>query len=189
MIIRSYLLLLILVLVAEKGLPQGVEGSRLTEVSTDKEVVLGSLAGTNGMVLIFVGSSCPYVSYYQGRLKRLIKTYESKGISFVLINTSEMSIEKMKRHKNELGLGVSYLADKNQQLLNSLGASKIPEAFLLIRKNKSLGVVYHGAIDSNPQVADDVKENYLEDAIKHMLQGDPIPQTHQRAMGCIIRKK
>jgi hypothetical protein len=49
--------------------------------------------------------------------------------------------------------------------------------------------VYSGAIDDNPQVAKDVKQTFLKDALTKVLAGEKIETVSQRAVGCTIRRK
>jgi hypothetical protein len=49
-------------------------------------------------------------------------------------------------------------------------------------------VVYSGAIDDNPQVAEDTKENYLKDTIDKVLTGQKIEIENNRVIGCTIRR-
>ncbi len=83
-------------------------------------------------------------------------------------------------------LGVPYLADKEQKAMENFGARKSPEVFLL---SPQLNIVYSGAIDDNPQVATDTKQNYLKDAIDKFLAGQKIEVANNRVLGCTIKRK
>ena len=83
------------------------------------------------------------------------------------------------------GLKVPYLMDKNQKVMNALGAKRCPESFLITPSNWK--TVYHGAIDNNPQVAADVSEHYLTDALEEILRGGQVSTPFQRPSGCIIK--
>jgi hypothetical protein len=86
-------------------------------------------------------------------------------------------------------LTAPYLADKDQDVMEALGAKKSPEVFLLASNSGKFTVAYSGAIDDNAQVAQDVKQTFLKDAIGNLLAGQKTAPTTQRATGCTIRRK
>jgi hypothetical protein len=120
----------------------------------------------------------------------LIATYQGK-IQFLLVNSfvePEESMDMMKEKYNSWGLSVPYLADKDQVVMGNLGAKKSTEAFLIKNAGGKYSLSYSGAIDDNPQVAQDAKQNYLKNAIDKLLAGQT-PDAGVRAVGCTIRKK
>jgi len=82
-----------------------------------------------------------------------------------------------------------YLADKDQLLMQRLGATKSPQVFLLKNNGGKFSKVYSGAIDDNPQVQAGVRHAYLKDAIDIMLTNQKIETPEVRPVGCSIRKK
>ncbi|MDZ7647240.1 MAG: hypothetical protein U5K54_08685 [Cytophagales bacterium] len=57
-------------------------------------------------------------------------------------------------------LPIPYLADKDQKVMETFGARKSPEVFLLSTVTGKVTVVYNGAIDDNPQTANDVRQTF-----------------------------
>ena len=88
-----------------------------------------------------------------------------------------------------MGLTIPYLSDKDQTLMQRLGATKTPSAYLLKNNGGNFSVVYKGAIDDNPQVPGDVRRAYLKDAIDIMLANQKIETVEVRPVGCTIRRK
>ena len=84
------------------------------------------------------------------------------------------------------GIDVPYLADKEQTVKASFGARKSPEVFLLKNNGGKFSIYYKGAIDNNPQVASDVKEQYLKQNIESLLK-ETSPVSGSRPTGCIIK--
>jgi len=161
-------------------LPNAVDG---------KMVSLDQYSSFSGIVVVFTSNECPFDNYYKERVKEMIHTYTGK-VQFLLVNSylePEESSEKMHIHYSDIG--VPYLADKDQLAMNSLGAKKSPEAFLLKNSANKFINLYSGAIDDNPQVPKDVSQNFLKDAIDKMLSGQKIDVTSNRAVGCSIRRK
>jgi peroxiredoxin len=179
-------LIFILLLAATSAQAQQIQNFSLPNVNDGATVELNQFTSTSGIVVVFTSNECPYDNYYKDRLKKLIEQYKGK-IQFVLINSSndaEESTEKMAIHYTDLG--IPYLADKEQKAVENFGARKSPEVFLV---SPQLNVIYSGAIDDNPQVATDTKQNYLKDAIDKFLAGQKIEVTNNRVLGCTIKKK
>jgi hypothetical protein len=99
------------------------------------------------------------------------------------------SVDNMVKKAKSLGLNMPYLADKDQVLMKQLGATRTPQAFLLKNSGGKFTVVYKGALDDNPQVPEDIRHAYLQDAIDIMLSNQKIETPEVRPVGCVIRKK
>jgi hypothetical protein len=150
---------------------------------------LDQYSSLQAVVVLFTGNECPYDNYYKDRVKQLIDAYAGK-VQFLLVNSyddPQESPEKMAIHYTDLN--VPYLADKDQTVMENFGARKSPEAYLLKPASGKFEVIYSGAIDDNPQVATDTKQNYLKEAIEKGLAGQKVEVATNRAMGCTIRRK
>jgi hypothetical protein len=108
----------------------------------------------------------------------------------MLVNSNvetQESAEQMSIHYTDFS--VPYLADKDQVVMENLGAKKTPEAYVITSKGGKFSIVYSGAIDDNPQSAKDVRNSFLKDAIDKVLADTKPVQSIERATGCTIRKK
>jgi len=81
-----------------------------------------------------------------------------------------------------------YLSDANQSVSDKFGATKTPEVFVLKNQGGNFVLKYKGAIDDNPQVANDVTSSYLKDALESILSNQPVKITEKRATGCMIHR-
>ncbi len=166
----------------------GIQNFSLTNVLDGKPNSLDQYA-SSPVVVLFTSNECPFDNYYKGRIKEMISSYSGK-VQFLLINsypTPEESAEKMAIHLSDLS--APYLADKDQTVMENFGAKKSPEVFVLKSAGGKFTVMYSGAIDDNPQVSTDVKQNYLKDVIDKVLSGQKIEVISNRAVGCSIRRK
>lgn len=182
-------MVLILMMVATVVNAQEVKDFSLTNTRDGKAISLSGFGSTIGIAVVFTSHECPFDNYYKDRLKELVTQYGGK-IQFVLVNSNQEpqeSIEQMAIHYKDIN--VPYLADKDQVAMEALGARKSTEVFLITKTNGKLSLVYSGAIDDNPQVAKDVKQTFLKDAIEKLLTGQKIEINTQRASGCTIRRK
>jgi hypothetical protein len=142
-------------------------------------------------VIIFTSNVCPYDEYYRNRIVNLTQAYNTR-VPVLMVNSNieaGENKESMVKKARQLNLSIPYLADKDQALMASLDARKSPEAFLLKNTNGKFTVVYRGAIDDNPQVESDVRQNYLRDAIDFMLSNQKIATPEVRPVGCNLKKK
>lgn len=166
-----------------------VQNFTLVNVADDKSLSLNQFSSSAVVVVLFTSNDCPFDNYYKDRIKEMINAYAGK-VQFLLINSSiepDESVEKMHIHLNDLN--VPYLADKDQVVMNALGARKSPEAFLLKNSGGQFTTAYSGAIDDNPQVPKEANENFLKDAINKVLAGQKIDIANNRAVGCSMRRK
>jgi peroxiredoxin len=159
-------------------------------VVDDKTVSLTQFEKETGVVVIFRGNECPYDGYYTQRIAELVREYKGR-IQFLLVNPylePAEDTDKMKMYATVWGLGIPYLADKNQSIMEALGARKTPEAFVLKNAGGKFTIIYSGAIDDNPQLPAGVKQKHLQSAIEGLLS-DHTQITSVRTAGCTIRKK
>lgn len=169
---------------------QTIQNFSLVNVMDGKSVSLSNYTSQAGVVVIFTSNECPFDQYYLDRIRSLHNTYSAK-IPVILINSnleSKESPEAMKAYANRCSLGMPYLADKEQNVLNQFNARKSPEAFLLKNISGKFTVVYRGAIDDNAQTASEVRNAYLKTAIDNLQAGEKIEPADVRPVGCSIRK-
>ncbi len=167
---------------------QEIQDFNLLDVLSGKTVSLKNYSSSPGIVIIFMVNNCPFDEYYSSRIQSL----GNGKLPVLLVNShpdANETSDKMITCSNQRGLSIPYLADKDQVLMKSLGANKSTEAFLLKNTGGKFSIVYQGAIDDNPQVAADVKQSYLKDAITKTLNGESIDKAGVRPVGCNIRKK
>jgi hypothetical protein len=188
--IRIYLTTFLLFILGE-AYTQQVKNFSLKNVVTGQDVSLDTYPSCEGLLIIFTSNSCPYDEHYRNRIRKLSSEVGEK-IPVLLVNSNTEpaeSTENMIKKAQQSGLKVPYLADKDQVLMQQLGATKNPQAFLLRNSDGKFTVVYSGAIDDNAQVEADVKHAYLKDAIDIMLANQTVTTAEVRPAGCTIRRK
>jgi len=162
-----------------------------TNIVTGQSVSLNDYKSNPGVVIIFTstGVDCPYDNYYAGRLQTIARDYGKKlPVVFVNSHPGEMSSEGALK-ANAAKLGGPYLTDRDQTIMQTLRATKSPEAIVLKSAGGNFSVFYRGAIDDNAQVQTDVDKNYLGDAINALINGQQPESKEVRPVGCTIRKK
>ena len=143
---------------------------------------------TKGLVIVFLSNKCPFSIGYNERLNQMEKQF-SDDITFIYVNSftgEDESTSSMKAYAKQNGLKI-YLEDKGSKLKNLLQVKKSPHAVILKPTTSGYNFYYTGPIDSNPQVANDVKSQYLKDNINNLLNGKPISKISTPIMGCMIK--
>ena len=145
----------------------------------------------NGLILIFTSNSCPFVVAWEDRYEIIENLTQKYNLDMLYINSNHNrrdgvdSYEAMQHHHKKMGYNFNYLLDERSELANILGAKTTPHVFMF---DKSSKLVYTGAIDDNYKSAAEVKNFYLEDAIKSLITGKEIEVSKTKAIGCSIKR-
>ncbi len=156
---------------------QGVDG---------KQHSLADYKDAKIVVLIFTGNECPVAQAYERRLIEFQKEYGKKGVAVIAINCNLEeydNIDAMKKHADERGFNFAYLNDETQASGKAFGATVTPHMFVLDQDRK---IAYMGAFDDN-MLLNEVKHNYLPDAVDALLAGEEVEVTETRQKGCGIQ--
>ena len=158
---------------------------------TDGKIhTVNDFVGAQALVVIFFSNICPYCRVYEDRLVRLATEFEPKGIKFVAICSNdgddfpEESFQQMIARAREMEAPFPFLHDESQVVAAAFAATATPEVFLF---NSSLALVYQGGIDDSPDTPEEVKTNYLKDAIEATLAGRTPVETETQPFGCTIK--
>lgn len=143
----------------------------------------------NVVGVVFIGNNCSYVSSYLDRLKQIQAEFRNKGFTMIGINAHdanqypEQSFQNMKKFASEKKLNFPYLWDSAQDVAQSFGAEKTPEAFLIDR----MGIVrYRGRIDDNALESEVVQMSYFKNAIAALLAGEEVSPKSTEPIGTPI---
>ncbi len=192
---KVFLLFLFSTSAIHAQLPAKVENFTLLNVASNKMLSLSEFTSQKAVVVIFTSNYCPYSKLYEDRIIALAKTFESQGVKFLLINSNtsidniDDSVEEMAKRITEKQLTFPYLADKDQKVAMAFGVLKNPEVFVLQPVNGVFSAKYRGAIDNNPQLAEEVTEFYLRDILLALVNRKNLPYTEKKPTGCIIKKE
>ena len=146
---------------------------------------LDGLKGKKGTLVVWLSAQCPVVKGYKDRINEIAAEYQSKGISFVGINSNATEdLNWVKSNIAEFGYKFPVLIDKGNLLADKWGATVTPEVYYFNSKNVLL---YHGAID-NDRSGKNVTEGYLRSAFTEVLGGKAVTKTKANAFGCTIKR-
>ena len=172
------------------GAPLPKAENKLKDVS-GKEITLKTALKENGLLVMFSCNTCPVVINNQSRTNEICKYAQDKKLGVVLLNSNEgnrsssESLESMKAYALDQGYQWYYAVDKNNELADAFGANRTPECFLFDKTGK---LVYHGAIDDNPNDASSVSRKHLQEAINEVTGGKDVSVKTSRSVGCAIKR-
>lgn len=166
---------------------------KMTDVS-GKQVSLKEATKSNGLLVMFSCNTCPYVIKNQTRTTEAINFARKYQVGVAILNsnegrrTSDDSFEEMKEYAKTQGYTdyAWYLVDEGSKQADAFGANRTPECFLF---NKDGKLVYHGAIDDNPNDENAVSRKHLKVAMEELYGGKDITIKESRSVGCTIKRK
>ena len=172
------------------GAPIPNADTKMKDIS-GKELTLKESIKKNGLLVMFSCNTCPVVVKYESRTVEACKKALSQDIGVVLLNSNEAyrdngdSFDDMKDYAKKLSYNFSYVVDNNSVMADAFGATRTPECFLFDNSGK---LVYHGAIDDNPNAAGSASP-YLITAMNNLVKGEKINPEKTRSVGCTIKRK
>ena len=164
--------------------------SKMKDIS-GKEIAFQDAMKKNGLLVMFSCNTCPVVKKYQSRTLETGKFALDNEIGVIVLNSNEAtrdegdSFDDMKQYAKEQGYNFNYVLDKNSVMADAFGATRTPELFLFDKSGK---LVYHGAIDDNPNGPDKVTRQHAQLAMQEMVSGKTVSTTTTRFTGCSIKR-
>lgn len=162
-----------------------VQNFTLPAEFSDESVSLDSFQGKKAIVVVFTSYHCSWSVKYMDRLAQLNTEYSEKGVVFIAINSNDPELEGeiVRIEAPEF----PFLKDADQAVAKAFGATKNPEAFVLVPHSGNYKVVYHGKIDDNPLDESMVRKNFLTNALDLVIAGEKVVTKETPASGCSIK--
>lgn len=176
-------------------LPLGTKAPdfKLTCAVTEKEFSLGDLKSDKATVVMFICNHCPYVKHVQSGLVELANDYIPKGVSFIAINSNDVSKypddspANMKKVAGSLGYRFHYLFDETQDVARAYDAACTPDFYVF---DADMRLVYRGQMDdSRPGNGKPVTGKNIREALDMLLKGESVPPDQVPSIGCNIKWK
>lgn len=172
-----------------------IESLKLTDVSlasTDGPPInLISKKGPKATVVVFTSIDCPLSNGYLATVNKLREEYESKGVTFFLLNPNEgQSLPAMEHHRKDYQVTAPVLKDAGGRLAREWEVTHCPEACLFDAQGS---LRYRGRIDDRYQrrggPARDVSRHDLRLALDEVLAGRTVTIATTEPVGCPIFAK
>ena len=139
-------------------------------------------------VFVFISTDCPISNRYAPEIRRVEEEFVRAGVRFWLVYAdTDTSADAIRKHISDYRLPKQALRDPRHSLVHLAQARVTPEASVFLPGGR---LVYHGRIDN--RYADLGKErpeatqHDLEDVVKAIVQGRPVPYPTAKAVGCYI---
>jgi len=140
------------------------------------------------IVFIFISTDCPISNRYAPEIRRVEEAFARSGVRFWLVYAdAETPSAAIRKHIQEYRLPQQALRDPRHALVRLAQARVTPEGAVFLPGRR---LVYHGRIDN--RYADLGKErpeatqHDLEEVLKAIVQGKPVPYSTAKAVGCYI---
>lgn len=163
----------------------------LRDVVSGKSVSRNGVAGSKGMLVMFICRHCPFVKHVQDELAKIGRDYADRGIGIVAISSNDVtshpedSPTKLAYQAQELQFNFPYLFDESQEIARAYDAQCTPDFFLYDANGK---LVYRGQLDdSRPGNEIPVTGKDLRGALDALIGGRAIPTAQRPSIGCNIK--
>ncbi len=176
-------------------LPLGTKAPdfKLTCAVSEKELSLDDLKSDKATVVMFICNHCPYVKHVQKGLVELANDYTPKGVSFIAINSNDISKypddspANMKRVALSLGYTFPYLFDETQDVARAYDAACTPDFYVF---DADMKLIYRGQMDdSRPGNGKPVTGRDIREALDSILSGKKVSAGQVPSIGCNIKWK
>ncbi len=124
----------------------------LTDVVSGKTVKRDDFRGKQGLLVIFICTSCPYVKHIEKSLGRLGADYAGSPLGIVAISSNNVATHPadspagLKQQVKENGFNFPYLYDESQAVAHAYNAACTPDPYLF---DKNFKLVYRGQYDDS----------------------------------------
>lgn len=148
------------------------------------------------LIILFTSNHCPTAQAYEGRVKKIVDDYSSKGVALVAIQPNSTrglrldeqgytelgdSFEDMKIRAKERAFNFPYVDDgATQTTARAYGCKATPHVFVFDESRK---LCYAGRIDDSER-PEYVKVHDLRNALDAMLAGRDVEVKTTPAFGC-----
>jgi hypothetical protein len=146
------------------------------------------ITDAKAIVFIFVSTDCPISNRYAPEIRRVEEAFARSGVRLWLVyGDPDTSSEAIRKHVTEYRLPQQVLRDPRHALVRLAQARVTPECAVFLPGGR---LVYHGRIDN--RYADlgkerpEASQHDLEEVLKAIVQGKPVPYSTGKAVGCYI---
>ena len=157
-----------------------------------KLVDRSSVAGDNGLLVVFACNHCPFVLHLADSLGGFAREIAPQGVNVVAINSNDVEKypqdgpEAMKAFAADHGWDFPYLVDESQEIAKAYGAACTPDFFLFNRDGK---LFYTGQYDDSRPRSGEPHGGDLREAVRRMLGGEEPLARPYPSSGCNIKWK
>ena len=150
---------------------------------------LSELRDLKAIVIAMRERDCPISEKYGPRLALLEESYSKKGVLFIFNYVGQVRAnQNAKKDLEKFKFKSPYIIDKDQLIINRLGAKTTGDVFIL---NSELKKVYRGPVDDQFHLlksAVKAKNHYVRNVLEKLTSDEKVISKELPAPGCIISK-
>lgn len=152
-----------------------------------KETSLDDFKTAPAVVVAFLGTECPLVNLYTGRLADAAKHYAKQGVTTIVVNSNvHDSIAEIAHWNDQHKLDLPVLKDAGNIVADKFGAVRTPEFFVL---DADRVVRYWGRFDDQYGIGyqrSEPTEKFVEAALDEVLANKEVSRPLTESIGCYI---
>lgn len=150
---------------------------------------LSQYASGHATLIAFTANHCPYVRWVEAQVAAIAAENPDLRVVAICSNDAveypEDGPQGLREQSARAGWTFPYLIDESQDVARAFGAVCTPDFFLYAADGR---LAYRGALDaSSPRNGRPLTGDALREAVHLTLQGLPVPEPHQHALGCGIK--
>lgn len=192
--LRKLCSLALCVLLMGSAFGQRVEDFALTDVLSGRTFSLSDHGDSKAVVLVFTSLNCPFSKLYEERVVQLHTDFGNEDMVIAMVNPhlgleEGENVAEAKSRSAEKGIRFPILNDNTQAVSRQFGVTKLPEVVVLTPSPTGWSIAYRGAIDNNPQVAENANMKYLENALAAIQNRRNPSPTSTRPVGCNLKSR
>lgn len=181
------LLLVILLQLAASGGP--VRAEKISPVVRGRDLlhtgeIAASAGGKEGLVIVFLSSSCPCSNSHIQEIRSLAAEYASFAFVAVHSNADEKESDAAPYFR-KAKLGFPVVQDRKAALADAFKALKTPHAFLLGPDGE---VLYAGGVSDSHDLSRS-EHKFLREALEDARNHREVRTKRGRALGCVISRE
>ncbi len=153
-----------------------------------KPYALSDFKSSKLVVIAVLGTECPLAKQSAVKLQRFADEYAERGVAVLALDANRQdSLAEIAAFAKSNSLTYPILKDVNQQVIESLQATRTPEVFVL---DADRFVRYHGRVDDQFAVGGKFRKSPTRDdlklAVEELLEGRSVSVPETPAIGCLI---
>src|SRR5262249_15826235 len=148
--------------------------------------------GKKYVVIDFWSRECPAAKACEPAFAKLDKDFGSKGVALVHMasnkkeNKADADVSATKENAKKNNITFPVLLDVDNKIADAFGATKTPQGFGI--EGKDMKVVYMGALNDAVWKPENVKKEYVREALDQLLSGKPVSTNQVKPDGCTIKR-
>lgn len=164
----------------------------LTDADGNKTSLKSIAEGKKYVVLDFWSRECPAAKACEPAFAKLHKDFSAKSVAFVHMasnkkeNKVEADVTATKDYAKKNSITWPILLDVDNKVADVFGGQTTPHVFVI--DVKDMKVVYAGSINDAVWKPENVKREYVREALDLLLAGKPVATPSTKAEGCTIKR-